>query len=318
MSAVPPIPSGAARAETPAWSASRERSNLFTVRLMAWIAVHLGRPVARLLLHPIALYFLCFSPAPRRHSARYLARVLGRPPTWAERYRHFHRFASVVLDRVYFARRQMARFALRLDGVPALEALLARGRGAVLLGAHFGSFEALQAVGGEHRMSVAMVMYPHNARMIQRVLQAVAPGFELGIIPIGSADSTLAIRDWLDRGALVGLLADRLPPQAEPSRQGEIECAFLGRPARFATGPLRLAMLLRRPVVLMSATYLGGNRYHVRFEPLADFSEPPAPALREARLREVQRAYVARLEALCREAPFNWFNFYDFWGEEGR
>ncbi len=27
--------------------------------------------------------------------------------------------------------------------------------------------------------------------------------------------------------------------------------------------------------------------------------------------------YVAILESLCREAPYNWFNFYDFWaGDE--
>ena len=33
----------------------------------------------------------------------------------------------------------------------------------------------------------------------------------------------------------------------------------------------------------------------------------------QAWLDEVMRRYVARLEALCREAPYNWFNFYDFW-----
>jgi predicted LPLAT superfamily acyltransferase len=25
------------------------------------------------------------------------------------------------------------------------------------------------------------------------------------------------------------------------------------------------------------------------------------------------RHYVARLEHFCRDAPYNWFNFYDFW-----
>ena len=26
--------------------------------------------------------------------------------------------------------------------------------------------------------------------------------------------------------------------------------------------------------------------------------------------------YVAILETLCREAPTNWFNFYDFWADD--
>ena len=38
------------------WTATPERSNLLAIRAIAWIATHLGRPVARLVLHPIALY----------------------------------------------------------------------------------------------------------------------------------------------------------------------------------------------------------------------------------------------------------------------
>lgn len=298
------------------WSENRERSNLFAVRLMAWIAVHLGRPIARWLLHPISLYFLCASPGPRRQSARYLARVFGRQATWLERYHHFHAFSAMVLDRVYFARQQLQRFDLQISGVTEMEAALDPQRGAILLGAHIGSFEVLHAVGGQHQLPVAMVMYPHNARTIHRVLQALAPGSHLGIIPIGSSGSTLAIRDWLDRGGLVGMLGDRLPPQ-ESARQGELELPFLGRPARFSLGPLRLAMLLRRPVLFMSGLYLGGNRYRVSFEPLVDFSTPPADATsRDQQVHQALAAYVARLELQCRTAPTNWFNFYDFWGED--
>ena len=35
---------------------------------------------------------------------------------------------------------------------------------------------------------------------------------------------------------------------------------------------MRLAALLRQPVVLMLGLYCGGNRYDVVFEPVADFS----------------------------------------------
>ena len=37
------------------WSTQRERGSLKLLRLMAWIAVTLGRGTARLVLHPIAL-----------------------------------------------------------------------------------------------------------------------------------------------------------------------------------------------------------------------------------------------------------------------
>jgi len=69
----------------------------------------------------------------------------------------------------------------------------------------------------------------------------------------------------------------------------------------------------------MVALYRGGRSYDVRFEPLADFTELPTdPAQRDNRLHEALAAYVARLEVLCREAPTNWFNFFDFWNDDAR
>ncbi|MCW5633299.1 MAG: acyl-CoA synthetase [Rubrivivax sp.] len=283
---------------------------------MAWIAVRLGRRAARLVLHPITLYFLAFSPAQRRHSARYLARALGRAPTLADRYRHFHAFASTVLDRIYFVRGEMHEFDLRVTGTDLMDATLAEGRGAFMLGAHIGSFEALHAV-GESRpgMRVAMVMYPDNARLIHGVLQSVAPQFKLSIIPIGRPGSTLAIRDWLDGGGLAGLLGDRFLP-SDPARAGSVALPFLGTTARFSDGPLRLAQLLRRRVIFMVGLYRGGRRYDVRFEELADFRARVDDAgERERLVQQALAAYVARLEALVHEAPYNWFNFHDFWSE---
>lgn len=295
------------------WSTQRERGSLKLLRLMAWIAVTLGRGAARLVLHPIALYFVLFAPGVRRRSRRYLGRALGRPAGWRDVYRHVHTFAATVLDRVYFARGQMERFEVRVDGVELMEQATARGDGAVLLGAHLGSFEALHAVGASRPgLRVAMVMYPDNATMIQGVLHAIAPEAHLDVIPIGRGGSTLVIRDWLDQGGLAGMLGDRYMPQHTRRDGGVVQLPFLGTPAPFTDGPLRVAMLLRRQVIFMAGLYLGGRRYHVRFEPLADFRTGRS----EAALQQALQAYAARLEALCREAPYNWFNFHDFWLED--
>ncbi|RVU46557.1 LpxL/LpxP family acyltransferase [Rubrivivax rivuli] len=299
------------------WSATPERSNLLAIRTIAWIATHLGRPVARLVLHPIALYYLLFAPVARRASRRYLTRALGRPAGWADLYRHIHAFASVALDRIWFAAGRMDLFDMPISGGAVMEQALAEGRGVYLLGAHLGSFEALHAVGLSHPgLPVAMVMYPQNARMIHTVLQALAPDFDVSIIPIGQRGSALAIRDFLDKGGLTGLMGDRYIP-SEGVQENSIALRFLGQETRFTDGPVRLAMMLKRRVIFMVGLYRGGRRYEVRFEELADFRTPPAePAAREALVQATVAAYVQRLEALCREAPYNWFNFYDYWHED--
>jgi predicted LPLAT superfamily acyltransferase len=318
---------GSTRA-TPAsgWARRGERGSLLALRFMAWVATTLGRPVARWLLVPITLYFLAFGRQARRHSARYLARALGRPATLRDRWRHFHTFAGTVLDRVWFARGDTAPFDFTMHGDAGCDETLKdciNGRGGFLLGAHLGSFESLHAAGKSFPgMRVTMVMYPDNARKIQGVLQALAPQLKMAIIGIGQPGSTLAIRDALDAGHLVGLLGDRVlegeARNPRGARNGEpVWLPFLGVPAPFADGPLRLAMLLKRRVIFMVGLFRGGRRYDVRFETMADFRDPPAdPAAREALVRSALAAYVARLEALCTEAPYNWFNFHDFWRED--
>jgi predicted LPLAT superfamily acyltransferase len=118
----------------------------------------------------------------------------------------------------------------------------------------------------------------------------------------------IALHERLESGDLVGVLADRTPGD-EPV----VQVPFFGEPAPFPTGPMRMAAALQRRVFLMVGLYLGGNRYRVVFEPLADFSAShPGPSRREE-IEAGVRAYAARLEHHCREAPSNWFNFFDFW-----
>lgn len=291
---------------TAAWRQRPERSHRLVLRLMRWIALALGRRVARAVLHPITAYYLAFAPRERRASAAYLARVLGRRATLAERYRHFHRFAATVLDRVYLLNGRFELFDIKRQGEDALHAALAHGRGALLLGAHLGSFEALRTPGRRSSgLRVAMVMYEDNARMLNETLAALGPAAGQDVIALGRVDAMLRVRDFLEHGGVAGVLGDRGLDESDTAR-----LPFLGAPARFPLGPMRMAAMLRCPALFMAGLYLGGNRYALHLEPLVDFGATPRPAA-EAALA----AYVACLERYCRAAPFNWFNFYDFWAD---
>lgn len=171
-----------------------------------------------------------------------------------------------------------------------------------------GSFEVLRAVGrGKAQLPVAMLMYAENARKINAILEAINPEASADIIPLGQVKSMLEARDRLDQGALVGMLADR-SLGSDPTRT----LPFLGAPAQFPVGPWRMAAMLRRPVFFMTGLYLGGNRYQIHLEPLADFSAVERSERDEAIASAMDR-YAERLSHFCRIAPNNWFNFFDFW-----
>ena len=326
MSLAQPPEAGNARSRQADWSRMPERSNMLALRVICWIAIRCGRRLARLVLHPISLYFLLFSPTPRRHIKRYLFRAIGPRAGWADGYRLLHAFASTVLDRIYFLRGRMDLFDVRVHGNVPVEAEVIAGRGAFLLGAHIGSFEAMGACkhqsGRPKELRLAMLMYQDNAQQITAVLEAIAkPGLRPHIIALGRPHSMLDLRDWLDGGGLGGMLVDRTLPGSEdqPAQQrgNTIVLPFLGQPASFDDGPFRLAALLRRKVFFMAGLYGGGARYDVQFDLLADFTERSTdPAERERRIRAAIEAYVARLDALCRAYPYNWFNFHDFWLED--
>ncbi len=298
------------------WLADPERASMLWLRVMRWIAVAAGRRTARLVLHPITLYFMLVGGKPRRESRRYLTRALGRPARWIDSYRHIHHFAATVLDRVYLLRENFEAFEFTDAGVKRVTDRLDRGEGAFMIGAHLGSFEALRSLGEERGRRVAMVMYEDNARLINATLAAIAPKATMRTIALGHVGAMLQLREWLAEGGIAGLLADRTLP-GQGARAKTLWLPFLGQPAPFSDGPFRLAALMRRPVVFMAGLYHGRGRYELRFVPLADFSQVSAAGL-EADIQDALRGYVELLESICRETPYNWFNFFDFWaGDAG-
>ncbi|MDE2401442.1 MAG: acyl-CoA synthetase [Burkholderiales bacterium] len=291
------------------WTQQTERSNLLALRIITWVAQRLGRRVARWLLYPITWYFVLAVPKARRASVAYLRRVLGREPGWLDGFRHVFCFASTILDRFYLLNGRFDLFETRVVGQEAVHQAMAEGRGVVMVGAHLGSFEAVRATGHDvGDLTVSMVMYEDNAVKLNQILLAINPALQPNIIALGHVDSMLRVKHSLDRGELVGMLCDRTIGD-ESGRRVEM----LGSPASFPIGPFRLAAMLKRPVMLIVGLYLGDKRYEIHFEQLADFSKPGGPSV-----EQTIDLYVSRLEYFCKRAPYNWFNFYDFWEEFGQ
>jgi len=180
------------------------------------------------------------------------------------------------------------------------------GQGCLLLGAHLGSFEILRARGA-NQVDVGLMMYEDNARMVNSVAKAINPALAGNVIPLGRVDSLLKVQERMHRTSCVGMLGDRTLIE-----EGQVRVQFLGETAFFPPAPFRIALALKRPVVLMLGLYRGGNRYELYFEKLFEPAEVGRGKRADA-IEHAVRLYAQRLEHYCRKAPYNWFNFYDFW-----
>ncbi|MEO7071602.1 MAG: acyltransferase [Rhodanobacter sp.] len=295
------------------WHERPEGGGHFAIWLIRTIALYGGRRVSRALLYPITLYFYVRRGPERRASAAYLQRVWGRPATPWEKLRHLHCFSATILDRVFLLTHGERDFHIETEGLEQLDACLAHGRGVLLLGSHQGSFEALRAVGARRPdMRLRVVLDKQKTPALTELLEALAPEVGACVIDaaLGGTSIALAMAEACAEGAVVALLADR-------GHEHEVlhRVDFLGEPAPFPVSPWLLAASLHVPVVLCFGLYLGGNRYRLVFEPYAERIDMPRHA-RAAALHSLIAGYARRVEHYVRVAPYNWFNFYDFWQQE--
>ena len=296
-------------AEPTTWLSQRERGVLWLMAFSFRLATVAGRGPMKVPVAAVALWYCLFDRPAQRASREWLTVALGRPPRFHEIYRHLRTFAQVTLDRVFLLTGKTGGLTFTRTGAEHLRRQFETGRGAVLLGAHLGSYEAMRYGGLGDQISIQIVGHFANARQINSLLERLDPSqaarvTHLGDDPVGVMAK---VRARLEDGELVASLGDRVG-----LTDRSLRVPFCGRDAAFATGPFLMAHLLRCPVYLVFGIYRDPGRYELFAEPFADRLDLPRKGREEALVDYVAR-FAARVEYHARGAPYNWFNFYDFW-----
>jgi predicted LPLAT superfamily acyltransferase len=308
--------------EAPRWSQIAERGSLWGLRFSVWCYRAFGRTATTLLAHAIVAYFFLTDRAGRRASLRYLRGVwgppagrapLGRTPGPWLSFLHYRSFALAIVDRVAIWFGHGTGFEYEAHGVDRFDELAAEGRGAILVGAHLGSFDALRLLAVRARMVVNVLMFTDNAPRINAILGELSPETETRVIRVSphSVQAVFELRRCLERGELVAILADRV----EPTDRGRVSrVGFLGGEVELPQAPVLLAHLFGCPLFLMVGLRRGPGRYEVFAERLAERVRLPRRE-RDVGVAALLSTYAARLEHYCVRNPLQWFNFFDYWGE---
>jgi len=297
------------------------------MRFTAWSYRRLGRRPCVALVHAIVAYFFLTDRRGRRASVAYLRRVraaradreTGRadsempdpqPGLW-QSFLHYREFALSIADRIGIWFGHVDDFDYEMIGEEHLDRVAAEGRGAILVGAHLGSFDALRLLAERKNSIVNVVMFTDNAERINTLFRELSPDMDARVIRVdpASIESVFEIRACLRRGELVAILGDRIEP-GDQDRSTWIP--LLGDPVELPLAPYMLAALLDCPLLMILAFREGPGRYSVFAEKLAD-RVPRSRREREKRVAELAARYAARLEHYCARYPFQWFNFFDYW-----
>lgn len=308
-----------------AWANIGERGSLAGMRLLAAITRLLGHRAARVLLHPVTFYFMLANRSARRASREYLARIHAhveahqRPatrPTLVNIYRHFHAFSQAVFEKFATWRQLDHGPHARLHGSELLQQCTDSGRGMLFFSAHLGNLDVCRAIAKRHPgVRVHALVYTQNARKFARFMHEVNPAFDEQLVLVEriGPETAIRLRALLDRGDIVVMVADRTPA----SGNGRVvHTGFLGTPAPFATGPYILAHLMECPVGLMFCVRGDDGVYDIHMEPFAERIRLPRGD-RERALNTHAAHFAQRLAFHACAQPLQWFNFYDFWAEDG-
>ncbi len=303
------------------WSKLAERGNTLGLNIVVTCYRILGRRVARLLLYPIVTYFFLTGKKARRASRDFLRRMhvyskgTSPQPSWKTVFHHMLTFAQSGLDKLSAWLGDIKPAYVSFPNRAILDDLIASGHGALIIGSHLGNLELTRALAANHQTVINAVVYTDHAQRFHQMLAKANMKFGVNLIQVShfGSDTAIMLKDKIECGELLVIVGDRTPP-AENGRVCEVD--FLGDSAAFAQGPFILASLLECPVFLLFClsedNISNNNTHHIYLEHFADKIELPR-ATRQARLRSYIQQYALRLESYCLKAPYQWFNFYDFW-----
>jgi len=242
-------------------------------------------------------------------------RVFEREPGWFTSLRHFACFAETLLDKTLAMSGRYPLDRLTVDGSEAIVENIAAGRGGLIITAHLGCLELMQASASLRAgLKINILVHTTHAESFNRILARLNPAAQVQLLQVSSfnAPTAMLLADRVAAGEWIAIAGDRIPISGDRV----LRVSFLGKPAAFPAGPYLLASLLDCPVFLMACMH-EGTGYRARVHKLADRINLPR-AQREQAMTTYAERFAHWIEERLRESPLDWFNFYAFWDQTSR
>lgn len=303
------------------WSKVKESGTLRGMQLLYWTYKLFGRWIFSLAMYPVAIYFALCKSEYRRASLQYLHfHYHAHPCSWSSKPNlisvilHFKAFAEVILDKLLGWLIEIKECDFVLNDRNEVERLLNDERGQLIIGSHFGNLEFCRGFMHRYKSKVINVLlYDKHAGNFVKIMQQLSSDSRMNIYQVDEFDINimLTLKEKIDAGEWVFIAGDRVPLSG---LERTVAVDFLGRKAALPIGPYMLAKALGCPVKLMFAYKKASNNNKIIFD-VSTLSERVTLS-RKNKMDDIQKLaqiFVNELEKQSIAAPYQWFNFYNFW-----
>ncbi len=285
------------------------RAALVCLSGLAVLIRFLPKPVLSAIGRALGWIWYYLIPIRRRLVLRQLDEALGADCSRAERRRAarevFENLGLNLVEFLYLDPKRPERVLERIDRrhYSRFSVAEAKGRGVLVLTAHFGNWDLL---------ACSQALFGHNLAILSKTIKPdwlnrywMESRRACGITILPERDCWNDLTDHLRQGGVVGFVLD----QHMPGPRG-LAVEFFGRPAATSSGLARLSIETGAPVVPVFL-YRGGGLRHVM--EVGNAIDPVSANDFDTQLQLTTQAYNQALEAAIRRRPGLWLWLHRRW-----
>lgn len=227
----------------------------------------------------------------------------GRVKSFWNVFKNHLKFGQVILDR--FAVYAGKRFKFIIEGGELFDHLAKQPSGFVQLSSHVGNYEMAGYSLVSHDKRFNAVVYAGETATVMRNRAAMFAPNNMRMILVGNDMSHIfALNQALGDGEIVSVPGDRIFGSPR-----YVECDFFGDVARFPMGPFAMAIQRDVPLLAVFVMKISTMGYKIYVRKI----DADAALSRKERIEAAAKSFASELEAIVRQYPTQWFNYYDFW-----
>jgi predicted LPLAT superfamily acyltransferase len=299
--------------------------SLWHFRFMLWMVCHLPLFMVEIITAVVCFFFWLGAAPVRARSKIYLEHLQksGVHVGFLGTYKHIYSFALSMMEKLlgWKGAIKLNRIEPQNDDASKFFEHLDNGRGAFCFCSHLGNIEMLRSLTGyggfltKREFEVFPVLDFSRTTKFNALLRELNPDLMDHVIDANSidVDSAVKMKEHIQNGNLVVIAGDRTSAY---SRERNIVTTFLGEKAKFPEGAFSLAGILNAPIYFIFAIRKKDfdirSTYELHVVRAKTSLECPRKE-RPERLKMLLQEYTELLEKFCKEHPYQWYNFFNFW-----
>ncbi len=303
------------------WYNQKEQcAGSFRIKLLWWLCKIFGRKFTQ-----IVIFFVVICAYPFLKDARYQAKKFfeilneyekqnGLQTTKKKVFKLIYNYALSMLDKLISATKQTPKNFLQIKESEAFrrfQNLLNEGEGGIIVFSHIGNFEILgmnsSNVFKTRKLKIIALVEDWSQSIFRSYFLSQQKEDSLHFFDVSKIDiSTFEkLSTEISNGSLLIMAGDRL---SKRTPHKFFEQNILCKKCKLPSGVFQLATMLKAPTFFANCI-AQNNKY------IADFHCPTIVNSEKKRGEHLAKEFATFLEASVLKAPYQWYNFFNFFEE---